>query len=67
MAHVQITLLNGRTTEQKRRAVKRITDVLQEELKVNPEKLTIAFVEVQRDSYARNGQLIADRTGAWSR
>jgi 4-oxalocrotonate tautomerase family enzyme len=61
MAHVQITLLDGRTTEQKRRAAKRITQVLQEELNVNPEKLTVAFVEVARDSYARNGVLISDR------
>jgi len=61
MAHVQITLLDGRSTEQKRRAVKRITQVLQEELNVNPEKLTVAFVEVSRDSYARNGILISDR------
>jgi 4-oxalocrotonate tautomerase len=61
MAHVQITMLDGRTTEQKRRAVKRMTEVLHEGLNVNPEKLTIAFVEVPRDSYASNGTLISDR------
>ena len=62
MAHVQITLLEGRSIEQKRRAVKRVTEALQEELNVKPEKLTIAFVEVPRHSYARNGMLITDRT-----
>jgi len=62
MAHVQITLLEGRSIEQKRRAVKRITDALEDELKVKPEKLTIVFVEVPRHSYARNGVLIGDRT-----
>jgi 4-oxalocrotonate tautomerase len=61
MAHVQITMLEGRTMEQKRRAVKRITEALQEELRVKPEKLTIAFVEVPRQSYARNGVLLSDR------
>jgi 4-oxalocrotonate tautomerase len=61
MAHVQVTLLEGRTVEQKRRAVKRVTEVLQEELNVNPEKLTITFIEVPRYSYARNGVLISDR------
>ncbi len=61
MAHVQITMLEGRSIEQKRRAVKRITEVMQEELNVNPEKMTIAFVEVPRHSYARNGTLISDR------
>jgi 4-oxalocrotonate tautomerase len=61
MPHVQVTMLEGRTTEQKRRAAKRITEVLREELNVNPEKLSIAFVEVSRDSYAGNGTLISDR------
>lgn len=61
MAHVEVTLLEGRTVEQKRRAVKRVTEVLQEELNVNPEKLTIAFIEVPRHSYARSGVLISDR------
>jgi 4-oxalocrotonate tautomerase len=61
MAHVQITILAGRTMEQKRRAVKRITEALTEELHVKPEKLTIAFVEVPRESYARNGTLMSDR------
>ena len=62
MPHMQITLLEGRTIEQKRRAVKRITEVMQEELDVKPEALSIAFVEVAREDYARNGVLIADRT-----
>ncbi len=62
MAHVQITMLAGRTIEQKRRAVKRVTDVLGEELNVKPETLTITFVEVPRDSYARNGVLLSDRS-----
>ena len=62
MAHVQITMLAGRTIEQKRRAVKRISDAMHEELGVKTEKLTIAFVEVPRDSYARNGVLLSDRT-----
>ena len=62
MPHVQITMLAGRTIEQKRRAVKRLTEALREELNVKPEKLTVAFVEVPRQSYARNGILLADRT-----
>ena len=61
MPHVQITMLQGRSTEQKRRAAKRITEVLQEELSVTPDKLTIIFVEVPRDSYARSGILVSDR------
>lgn len=61
MPHIQITMLQGRSTEQKRRAAKRITEVLQEELNVSADKLTIVFVEIPRDSYARNGTLVSDR------
>ena len=61
MPHVQITMLAGRTTDQKRRGAKRVTEVLQEELSVTPDKLTIIFVEVPRDSYARSGILVSDR------
>jgi 4-oxalocrotonate tautomerase len=61
MPHIQITMLEGRSTDQKRRAAKRITEVLQEELSVTPDKLTIVFVEVPRESYARNGTLVSDR------
>ena len=64
MPHIQITLLDGRTMEQKRRAAKRITEVMQEELGAPAENLTIAFVEVPRENYARNGMLISDREGA---
>ena len=61
MPHVQITMLTGRTVEQKRRAAKRITEIMREELQVNPEKLSITFVEVSRESYASNGTLLSDR------
>ncbi len=66
MAHVQITLLEGRTVEQKRRAVKRITEVLCKELNVKPEKLTIVFVEVPLTVTramvlsCRTGQILSD-------
>jgi 4-oxalocrotonate tautomerase len=61
MPHVQITMLEGRTTEQKRRVVKRITEVLHEELGTDPQGISVALVEVPRDSYARAGVLIEDR------
>lgn len=61
MPHVQITMIEGRTTEQKRKVVKRITEVLHEELGTAPEGISVALVEVPRDSYARAGVLLADR------
>ncbi len=66
MPHVQITMLAGRSVEQKRRAAQRITEVMREELEVNPAKLSIAFVEVPRESYASNGVLVADKSESQS-
>ena len=61
MPHVQITMLAGRTTEQKRRLVERITQVVNEELGTALDGISIALVEVPPDSYARAGVLMADR------
>lgn len=53
MPHVQITLLQGRTTEQKRKVSERVTQVLAEEIGTAPEGISISFIEVPKDSYAR--------------
>jgi 4-oxalocrotonate tautomerase len=61
MPHVQVTLLKGRTAEQKRKLAARITDALVEEAKTDREAIVITFVDVEKDSYARGGVLMADR------
>jgi 4-oxalocrotonate tautomerase len=61
MPHIQVTLLKGRTTEQKRRIAERITDVIAEEAGTNREGIVITFIDVERDSYARGGVLMADK------
>ena len=61
MPVIQITLLEGRTTEQKRKIAQRLTDVLVEEAGATRDAVTITFVDVARDSYARGGALMADR------
>jgi 4-oxalocrotonate tautomerase len=61
MPHVQITMLQGRTTEQKRKLAERITQALQEEIGTAKEGISISFVEVPRDSYARGGVLMLDK------
>ncbi len=60
MPHVQITLLKGRTTEQKRRMAERISDALAEEGKTAREGVTVTFIDVEADSYARGGVLMLD-------
>jgi 4-oxalocrotonate tautomerase len=61
MPMIQITMLDGRTTEQKRKVAQRITDVLVEEANARREAITVAFVEVSRESYASGGVLMSDK------
>jgi 4-oxalocrotonate tautomerase len=61
MPHVQITLLKGRTTEQKRKIAARITDVLVEEASTDRDAIVITFLDVEKDSYARGGVLMLDK------
>jgi len=61
MPHIQITLLEGRSPEQKRRIVERITDTLVEEAGTQREGVSVAFVEVSPACFARGGVLMLDR------
>lgn len=61
MPHVEITMLKGRTLEQKRKVAARVTEVLMEEAGARREDTSIAFVEVERESFAHGGVLVADR------
>jgi 4-oxalocrotonate tautomerase len=61
MPMVQITMLSGRTVEQKRRIAQRITDVLVEEAVTKREGIMIAFHEVSKESYSSGGVLVADK------
>jgi 4-oxalocrotonate tautomerase len=61
MPMVQITMLEGRTIEQKRRLAERITDALVEEAGARREGVVVAFHEVSRENYASSGRLMADK------
>ena len=61
MPLVQITMLQGRTTEQKRRLAQRITDAMVEEAGARREAIVVAFHEVPKESYASGGVLMADK------
>jgi 4-oxalocrotonate tautomerase len=61
MPMVQVTLLQGRSVEQKRKIAQRITDALVEEAAAAREAVMIAFHEVAKESYASGGVLIADK------
>lgn len=61
MPLIQITLLEGRTTEQKRRMAERITDVVEQEAKTPRDGIIVTFVDVPFDSYSRGGVLMKDK------
>ncbi|MFI5106193.1 MAG: 2-hydroxymuconate tautomerase [Terriglobales bacterium] len=61
MPTIQITMLKGRTVEQKRKIVERISDVMAEEAKTPKEGVVVTIVEIDREDYARGGVLMADR------
>ena len=61
MPLVEITMLSGRTTEQKRKLAQRITDVIVEEAGASRDAVIVAFHEVSKESYASGGVLISDK------
>jgi 4-oxalocrotonate tautomerase len=61
MPLVQITMLSGRTVEQKRKLAQRITDVMVEEAGAKKEAVVVAFHELSKESYASGGVLMADK------
>ena len=62
MPLVQITMLVGRTTEQKRKLAQRITDTMVEIAGARPEAVVVTFHEVSKESYASGGVLLADKS-----
>ena len=61
MPVVQITMLAGRTADQKRKIAKRITDALVEEAGARRQGIIVAFHEVSKDNYASGGELMVDK------
>ena len=61
MPQIQITMLQGRTADQKRKIAKRVTDAMVEEAGARRDAITIAFNEVSKESYATGGELMVDK------
>jgi 4-oxalocrotonate tautomerase len=61
MPHIQVTLVKGRTTEQKRRLAKRLADVLSEDVQADPRNISLSLVEVETDGFFSTGELALDR------
>jgi len=61
MPLIQVTMLQGRTVDQKRKIAQRITDAMVEEAGARREAIMVAFHEVSKESYASGGVLMADQ------
>jgi 4-oxalocrotonate tautomerase len=61
MPDIHISWLEGRTVEQKRKVVERITQVLTEEAGAKPESTHIVFVDIPSTNFASGGMLISDK------
>jgi 4-oxalocrotonate tautomerase len=61
MPLVQVTMLEGRTADQKRKIAQRITDTMVEEAGARREAVIVAFHEVSRESFASGGVLMVDK------
>ena len=61
MPLIQVTMLQGRTADQKRKIAARITDTMVEEAAARREAIVVTFIEVSKESYASGGELMIDR------
>jgi 4-oxalocrotonate tautomerase len=55
MPFIQVTLLEGRTTEQKHELMRRLTDATAEALGGDPGRIRVAIYEVSGDEWAIGG------------
>lgn len=61
MPLIQVTMLNGRTVDQKRKLAERLTDTMVEEAGARREAIVVVFHEVSDESYASGGVLLVDK------
>ena len=61
MPHVQITWVEGRSADQKRKIAERITTVLIEDGKAKRDNIHVSFHDVPAMNYAEAGVLVVDQ------
>ena len=61
MPLVHITLIEGRTVEQKREAAKKVTEAICESFSCPPDAVKIAFHDIAKEDYASAGILRIDQ------
>jgi 4-oxalocrotonate tautomerase len=61
MPLVQVTMLTGRTADQKRKLAQRLTDAMVEEAGARREVVVVTINEVSKENYASGGVLMVDK------
>jgi len=61
MPYVQITWVEGRTPEQKRKLAERVTQALIEDGRAKRENIQVTFVDLPATDYAEAGVTVADQ------
>lgn len=61
MPIVQIELLEGRTLDQKRSLVEKVTQAIIESTGVAPEAVSIIIRDMSKENYAKAGKLACDK------
>ena len=61
MPYVTIQMLPGRTVEQKRACVEKVTEAIVETTGASREKVVIFLEEIQKSEYAVGGVLLSDK------
>ena len=60
MAFVRVTMLEGRSIEQKRALAQAINDAMVLHAGANPDMLHVVFDDVPKDNWGRGGVLMSD-------
>lgn len=63
MPKVTIQIFEGRTLEQKRAMVAKVTDAIVETIGARREGVDITILEISKEQYAVGGELYCDKTG----
>lgn len=61
MPIVQIDMIEGRTTEQKREMAKKVTQAIVETAKCSPDAVNIVIRETSKENIAKAGILMSDK------
>ena len=61
MPNITMELLEGRTPEQKQMLAERVTQVVADTLKLDPQIVNITFIDNKRENVAKGGKLLLYR------